>query len=67
LFSIYEEAKLSMNIWLSFLETFNGTSMILHDRYLSNKTLDLYTDAAKSKGFGGLYGSRWFDGSFPDD
>ena len=40
--------------------------MIL-SRFLSNKTLDLYTDATKSKGFGGVYGSRWFYGSFPDD
>ena len=41
--------------------------MFLHDRFLPNTTLDLYTDAAKSKGFGGVYGSRWFYGSFPDD
>jgi hypothetical protein len=41
--------------------------MFLHDRFLSNKTLDLYTDTTKSKGFGGVYGSRWFYGSFPDD
>ena len=56
-----------MKIWLSFLKNSNGTSMFLHDRFLSNKTLDLYTDATKSKGFGGVYGSRWFYGSFPDD
>ena len=55
---ISEEAKLDMQICLSFLENFNGTSMFLHDRFLSNKTLDLYTNAAKSKGFGGFYGSR---------
>lgn len=66
-FSISEEAKLDMKIWLSFLKNSNGTSMFLHDRFLSNKTLDLYTDATKSKGFGGVYGSRWFYGSFPDD
>jgi hypothetical protein len=49
------------------LKNSNGTSMFLHDRFLSNKTLDLYTDTTKSKGFGGVYGSRWFYGSFPDD
>ena len=65
--SISEEAKLDMKIWLSFLENFNGTFMFLHDRFLPNTSLDLYTDAAKSKGFGGVYGSRWFYGSFPDD
>lgn len=56
-----------MQMWLSFLDKFNDTSMFLHDKFLSNKTLDLYTNAAKSKGFGGVYGSRWFYGSFPDD
>jgi hypothetical protein len=65
--SISEEAKLEMKIWLSFLENFNGTFMFLHDRFLPNTTLDLYTDAAKSKGFGGVYGSKWLYGSFPDD
>jgi hypothetical protein len=63
--SISEEAKLDMKIWLSFLKNSNDTSMFLHDRFLSNKTF--YTDATKSKGFGGVYGSRWFYGSFPDD
>ena len=56
--SISEEAKLDMKMCLSFLETFNGTSMFLHDRFLSNKTLDLYTNATKSKEFGGVYGSK---------
>jgi hypothetical protein len=65
--SISEEAKLDMKIWLSYLKNSNDTSMLLHDRFLSNKTLDLYTDATKSKGFGGVHGSRWFYGSFPDD
>ena len=56
-----------MKIWLSFLKNSNDTFMFLHDRFLSNKTLDLYTDATKSKGFRGVYVSRWFYGSFPDD
>lgn len=50
LISITEEAKLDMTILLSFLDKFNGTSMFLHDRFLSNKTLDLYTEPLNLKG-----------------
>jgi hypothetical protein len=55
------------NLKYQQVTNFNGTFMFLHDRFLPNTTLDLYTNAAKSKGFGGVYGSRWFYGSFPDD
>lgn len=65
--NISHEAKLDMKLWLTFLQRYNGKSMFINDVFVSNKTLDLYTDAAQSKGFGAYYGCRWFNGSFPDD
>lgn len=62
-----EETKADMKIWLSFLENYNGKSMFLNDTFLSSGTLELYTDAAQSKGYSGVYRSQWFYGSFPDD
>jgi len=38
-----------------------------NDTFLSSGTLELYTDAAQSKCYSGVYRSQWFYGSFPDD
>lgn len=53
-------------MWLLFIRDFNGKSMFLSDRFLSNDVLSLYTDAAASLGFGAINGSYWCYGSFPD-
>ena len=34
---------------------------------MSSTTLELHTDAAQSKGYGGIYKSKWLYGAFPDD
>lgn len=65
--TISQEAKLDMKMWLSFLQNFNGISMFLDDKFVSSKSILLFTDAAQSKGFGALYGDRWFNGCFPED
>ena len=55
-----------MAMWLAFLSSYNGKTMFLEEQYLSSNSMKLFTDAAKSKGFSGIYKSRWFFGSFPE-
>lgn len=61
-----EEVKEDMRIWQKFLNEYNGISMFLNENFLSSNILELHTDAAQSLGYGGLYNTRWFFGSFPD-
>lgn len=56
-----------MQLWLSFLDKYNGKSMFLNDRFLSSDTLALYTDSAQSLGYGAVYGKQWLYGEFPTD
>ena len=57
--------KADMNLWLTFCDKFNGKSMFLNETFLTSDTLKLFTDSAKSLGFGAVYGSYWLYGSFP--
>ena len=60
------EARRDINAWLQFLQNFNGRSMLLEDKWLSSDTIQLYTDAALTAGYAAVYGSRWFNGPWPD-
>ena len=57
--------KADMNLWLTFCDKFNGKSMFLNETFLTSDTLKLFTDSAKTLGFGAVYGSYWLYGSFP--
>ncbi|CAC5395125.1 unnamed protein product [Mytilus coruscus] len=61
------ETKDDMRIWLQFLDSFNGKSMFLNESFMSSYTLELHTDAAQSKGYAGIYRSKWFYGPFPEN
>ena len=62
---ISAEMKSDLLLWKTFVGSFNGKSMFLHDRFLSSSVLSLYTDAAASLGYGAVYSSYWFYGEFP--
>ena len=53
-------------MWVQFLQDFNGRAFFLSDRWETSCSLDLYTDAAASKGYGAIFGQHWFFGSFPE-
>lgn len=61
------EVKKDMQIWLLFLDSFNGKSLFLNETFLSSKTIQLHTDSAQSKGYAGVYNAKWFYGPFPED
>ena len=52
-------------MWFTFLDNFNGRAFFLSDRWDNSFRLDLYTDAAASKGYGAIFGKYWFGGAFP--
>lgn len=60
-----KEAKEDMKMWLDFLSSFNGKCIFLNETFLSSYTLELYTDAAQSLGYAGIYKDKWFYGAFP--
>ena len=64
---ISEMTKEDMRMWLKFLNNFNGKLMFLNETFMSSTTLELHTNAAQSKGYGGIYTSKWLYGAFPDD
>jgi len=60
-------ARLDILTWLTFLEEFNGRTFFLEERWLSSPPLTMYSDAAGSKGYGAIFGSKWFYGDWPDN
>lgn len=61
-----KETKNDILVWLTFLEEFNGRTFLLEDKWINTASLDLYTDAAGSKGYGAIFGKHWFYGAWPD-
>ena len=62
-----KSSKADLVLWQSFLDDFNGRSFFLNDAWHDSLSLNLYTDAAGSLGYGGIFGSKWFFGAWPDD
>ena len=55
-----KSSKADLGLWQSFLDNFNGRSFFLNDAWHDLLSLNLYTDAAGSLGYGGIFGSEWF-------
>lgn len=53
--------------WGSFLTDFNGRSLFLPDVWCHSTSLNLYTDASGSLGYGAVYGSRWPYGAWSNE
>ena len=60
------ETLSDLQLWLTFLESYNGRSFFLDYIWLSSAKLHLYTDAAGSLGYGAVFGSHWFFGKWPN-
>lgn len=46
------------------LDTFNGKYFFLGETFLDNETIQLYTDASGSHGYGAVFGKSWFYGTW---
>ena len=53
-------ARADIEMWETFLKSFNGRSFFLEDRLLSNYDINLFTDSSTSCGFGAVFGDKWF-------
>ena len=60
-------ARRDINMWISFLRGFNGAAMFLDSNWISNSTLELYTDAAMSVDFGCYFQGHWTQKKWPPD
>jgi len=61
---VTKDCKKDLRTWLKFLQRYNGRTFFLQEKILLSPHLNLYTDAAGSWGFSGIYGTRWFYGKW---
>ncbi|XP_048761600.1 uncharacterized protein LOC125670455 isoform X1 [Ostrea edulis] len=61
------EMKADLQVWLTFLQSFNGISVITKSIWVNNDTLELYTDSAggDSGGFGIFFAGKWAYAQWP--
>ena len=60
------ETKKDLQIWETFLDSFNGKSFFLKEGWASSSSLCFYNDAAQSSGYGLMFGKQWAYGTWPD-
>ena len=67
--SVTREFRLDLEAWLQFLNHTSvfSRSMFEFDLELTAKDIEWYTDAAKSRGLGGICGQFWFIGEWEDE
>ena len=51
----------------AFISSWNRTSFFLSTAWVNSYSLHLHTDASCSQGFGGIFGSHWFQGRWKID
>lgn len=64
---IDKEAQKDLRAWDSFLESFNGKTLLLKQIWNSSDIFNLYTDSAKSCGYAAVFGDHWCAGPWPDN
>ena len=52
-------------MWKSFLSSWNGRSFFLESAPTPTPDLELYTDAASTVGFRGIFRGKWIQGKWP--
>ena len=62
-----KSAREDLRTWDSFLQEFNRKAFFMDRMWQSSTSLHLYTDAAQSKGYGGVFQDRWFWGVWPEN
>ena len=63
-FRFNTEARADLADWELFMTGFNGKHVLLSDYWVAD-ILCLYTNAASTKGFAGVFGNQWFMHSWP--
>ncbi len=63
--TLNNEAKNDIHWWCEFLPTWNKCSFIPDPKIVLSTDIKLFTDAAKTKGFGAVFGNSWIQSSWP--
>ena len=59
------QVRQDLLLWKKFLLGHNRKTFFLDFHFLSQQTLQFYTDSSSTIGFGGFFGNRWFSGKWP--
>ena len=62
--SLNAEARADIRWWDSFLPSWNGVAMFLDPEWTAADSLQLYTNASGSLGFGAYFNGAWFRGDW---
>ena len=63
---VTNEMKQDLQVWQQFLLSFQGAAIFLDRKWVSSDTLQLFTDAAGSIGFGIYFQGHWVQHRWPD-
>ena len=63
--SLDEGCRADLGFWAHLLQEWNGITFFYDDLVRSSDSLQLFTDAAPSVGFGGFYQGQWFASAWP--
>ena len=66
---VSKNMKADLNVWLSFLNKYNGVTLISRREWRTNMELELFTDACGGEkgGFGIFFSGQWAYGKWPDN
>ena len=53
-----------LRMWEDFICNWNGAGFFMSSHWVTSDVLSLYTDASGSLGFGGIFQTHWFQGSW---
>ena len=59
-----QQLKLDLDVWLHFLQHYNGKTFIHQQLITDSTTAHFYSDASKTA-FGATYGKHWIQGQWP--
>ena len=62
--TLNSEARADLAAWQVFLKNYNGRQLFLNEQWVNSDSIKLYTDAASSKGFAGIFRSKWVAGNW---
>ena len=64
---ITRSVREDLQVWRTFLLSYNRKSFFLDYKFLSQNILRFYTDSSSTIGYGGVFGSHWFSGIWSDE
>ena len=62
---VTNQVREDLLVWKNYLLTHNSKTFFLDHRFITQSSLQLFTDSSSTIGYGGYYGSRWFAGLWP--